>query len=498
MLQSVLISDRQTNRPTMRRILTLALCAAQFSQATTLTLDDAVERAIEQNFDLRINRLDFAQTEITIEQAEASFDPTLQSRINYNERLSPGNQTDQSGNSNPSRSSVNGGFSVNKRTSLGTQLTLSTDASYSSFSEDTTASVGLDIRQPLLAGAGKQVNLANLFRARARTASALLAYRSEVLDLMQRTIDAYYNIAFAQEELRLQQSSVEVAENLLKENERRFELGLATNLEVLQAQAALAGRQQDLLNVRLGIEAFYDDLWLLMGEEARARYPKESIPLPDAVPTMPAEDAWYAAVVSEDLDLQIIEHSLEILEMQRDIARRNLLPQLDLTLSARMLGRDSGNFEAFQSALERDGYSWGAGISVSVPWGRRADKALERVAILELRKENTRRDRLEYNKRKLARQVLRDLKATLAQLEISETQVRLQEQLFERERAGYRAGSETFRDVLQAQRDLDSARLNKLSTLQRLIRQDTLRSRLDQGLFERFNVSWETVPEIQF
>ncbi|MGB0370872.1 MAG: TolC family protein [Opitutales bacterium] len=462
----------------------------------SLELGDAVSKALENNFDVRLNRFDYAQSEANIERAEASFDPTLRTSLGYNERKSPGSQTDQSGNSSPSRESVDGDFSISKRTGLGTQITLSTDAAYSSFSDDTQATLGFNIRQPLLGGAGKTVNLANLFRARVRNESALLSYRGQVLDTIQETVDAYWSLAFEQERLRLLQSSLELAENLLSENERRLELGLATDLEVLQAQASLATRQQALLDTELSIEAAHDKLWVLLGLEILADYSDDVVPLPDATPVLPDEAIWFPEVMAHDLDLRIIENSLAILERDRAVARRNLLPRVDLSLNGRALGRESDTFGAYDSAIERSGYSWGAGISVSMPWGRREDKADERLANLELRKETTRLERAEYNKRVLARQVIRDLKASLAQLEISEKQVALQEKLFERERAGYRAGVETFRNVLQAQRSLDDARLQRVSTLQRVLRQDTLRARLDHELFQRFNISWDTAPRV--
>ena len=467
------------------------LCAAQLN---ALTLDGAVEQALEQNFSIRLSELSVATSEENLTRAEANFDPTLTGRVNYNERLSPGNQTDQSGNSNPSRESVSTGVSVSKRTGLGTQLSLSSDTSYSSFSEDTETSVGVNIRQPLLGGAGKTVNLANVFRARVRSESALLSYRSDVLDTLQETVNGYWAVALSQERSSLLQSSLEVAENLLKESRRRLELGLATDLQVLQAEASLASRKQALLNAELAIEAAYDDLWMLLGREPLAGYGEDPVSVPDYAPAIPDELTWYPEVISKDLDLRIIENSLAILRRDREVARRNLLPQVDLSLNARALGREESASEALSSALDRDGYAWGAGISVSVPWGRRADKAQERIAQIELREESTRRERLEYDKRKLARQVVRDLESTIAQLEISETQVVLRERLFERERAGYRAGSQTFKDVLEAQESLDQARLNRIDILRRAMRQDTLRARLDHELFDRFQISFDVSP----
>ena len=464
--------------------------------ATPPRLQEAVARALENNFDVRLNGFDYARTEVNIERAEANFDPTLSSSINYQERQSPGSQTDQSGNSSPSRESVNGGFRVNKRTGLGTQITLSTDASYSSFSEDTEASLGIDVRQPLLGGAGKTVNLANVFRAKVRNESALLTYRGQVLDTIQGTVNAYWNLSFEQERMRLMESSLELAENLLRENERRMELGLATDLEVLQAQASLATRRQALLDAELNIETAHDELRRLQGDDILLDYPEIALAMPAEIPSLPEVSEWYQQVILRDFELRTIENSLAILERDREVARRNLLPRVDLSLNGRALGRDSGTFGAYDAAIERNGYSWGAGISVSMPWGRRQSKADARLAVLELRKESTRRERAEYDKRLLARQVLRDFRAALAQLEISNEQVALQQRLFERERASYRAGVVPFRSVLHAQRALDYAQMDRISNLRRVFRQDTLRARLDHKLFNAFNVSWDISPQL--
>ena len=483
----------------MSRCLLLFLCLSLSilkGQGVSLSLDSAVREALIANFDIRASLLSTEQSLIGIEQAESAFDWELSADLNYRERLSPGSNTDQSGNSSPSSETINGGLGLRKRTSLGTRVGLSTGNSYSSFSEDIATDLSLSINQPLLSGAGKTVNLANVFRRRVQSESALLEYRQAVLNLIEDVSLAYWDLALVQEERSLLASSLEVADSLVSETERRRELGLATDIEVLRAQVSQCDRREALLNIDRGIEAASDRLLLLQGKSA-IDFPVQQVDAMSAIsPEVPVLANWMPRVRETDFDLRILQNNFRIDEREREVAERNLLPEVGLTLRGSVLGRSEDISDAYEDALSRSGYNWSAGVSLSMPWGRRAEKADLRNAQIALRRNELRREERVVGIQLEARRVLRDLKTGLAALELAETQVELNRRLFEQERARYRAGTEAFRDVLEAQRTWDNAELSRLRRLRDVHRADLIRARLDHELFSRFGIVWDADQQL--
>lgn len=62
---------------------------ASSSDVRTLTLDEAIERALDQNLDIAVERLSPAIQDLTVAQAQAVFLPTLSSAIDFGRSLSP-------------------------------------------------------------------------------------------------------------------------------------------------------------------------------------------------------------------------------------------------------------------------------------------------------------------------------------------------------------------------------------------------------------------------
>src|SRR5439155_2748694 len=65
--------------------------------------------------------------------------------------------------------------------------------------------------------------------------------------------EAYYNLLFAQENVKVQQKALELADRLLAENKKRVEVGALAPLDEKQAESQAAASRADLL-AALGTE----------------------------------------------------------------------------------------------------------------------------------------------------------------------------------------------------------------------------------------------------
>ncbi len=353
------------------------------------------------------------------------------------------------------------------------------------------ADLALSLRQPLLGGFGPAVTRAGIERARAGWQASREALREAVLEVLAEVERAYWETARLQEQLQLNQSSLQVAETLLAEARERVRVGVATQLDVLQAEAARAQRMEEIIETRRALGDAFDRLLALTGtldQQAGLDLGRlyRVAPLPDSGETLPDfADVWRMALLHEP-SLSRQEAVIRQREWDRARARDAQRPTLDLVLSGGWSGADDASGRtAYDRALDGAGSAWAAGLEFSMPWGRRAGKAGLRAAERRVEQEQLRLEELRQALLRGVRAAWRALQSVQQSLAAARISVGLQEAVFEREQEKHAQGLATFRDVLKAQSDLDQARIRLLqSKFNRLSSEVTL-ARLSGDLLAR-------------
>lgn len=105
------------------------------------------------------------------------------------------------------------------------------------------SSISLTLTQPLLKNAGVAVTTAAIRLAAIASDAAYQDYRKQFMQIVAGSEAAYWDLHLAQEQLRLAQDSLKVADTILTDNRTRLAAGKATELDVLQAQAGVVFRQ---------------------------------------------------------------------------------------------------------------------------------------------------------------------------------------------------------------------------------------------------------------
>lgn len=89
--------------------------------------------------------------------------------------------------------------------------------------------------------------------------------RATTQEIVTQTRLAYYNVLVAEEQLRLQQESINRLRENLRENRARQEAGLIDRYTVLQVEVQLSNQEPQLTQARYAAEAAYRELKLVMG-----------------------------------------------------------------------------------------------------------------------------------------------------------------------------------------------------------------------------------------
>jgi outer membrane protein len=105
---------------------------------------------------------------------------------------------------------------------------------------------GFTLTQPLLKNAWYPANLAGIRLAALASDVAFQEYRRQLMVVVSTAEASYWNLYMAQEQVRFFEESVATAQKILHDNRERLQAGKGSELEVLQAEAALALRQSKL------------------------------------------------------------------------------------------------------------------------------------------------------------------------------------------------------------------------------------------------------------
>ncbi len=467
------------------------------AQSEALSLNEALYEAIDHNLTLRINAYQTYLREQDIDAAQAKFDSTLFGSVNTSHEQQDWSQS-QSDSSNAS-------VGVSKSFAAGTSVTLQSRYIKNDGSRfDTTLNqeiggnlshntgITLSIRQPLLQGYGKMANLASISKAEASLAVAQLDYKNGLLDAINQTEKAYWLVAFQNAQLELSRSSVELAENLLKETEIRAELGKATRLDVLQARANLATQKESYIDSQRAVKDAEDSLLVAMGR-LTPDYQERDIAvsvMPDLGDYNPSlSDVWSGAL-ENDLNLLIQETNIESLGFDKIIAKDRNKSELDVVVSGSTAGYsgDRGT-KSFWGAFESQGYDWGMGVELNIPIGKRAGKAYVNQIEATIEREKLRLDQIEQSLFLNVRQAWRSYNVSLEKLDAARLTLELQREAFDQEQAKYSEGLAVFRDVQQAQEALDRARISELNAWFAALRALSDLTRLDGSILKRHRIN---------
>jgi NodT family efflux transporter outer membrane factor (OMF) lipoprotein len=285
--------------------------------------------------------------------------------------------------------------------------------------------------------------------------------------LATQIVQTYYDVVSAKMRTALIEKQVENDQKLLDLIMIQFRAGQVSSLDVLQQRQKLKGMRSQLPLVHSFIEISKQQLATLIGEDNPENLPV----LPDDLPVFGGAPGESSAdgLLDAKPELRAAQTRIEAAEDQIRSTRRALLPTL--ALSAQV------GYDMTRLTENRHGEQWSVGALLSVPLYQKGSlAALGQIRAAKRSAEFT----LEDNLLKARAQVANSRKAEEEQakyLAALNTQVADAEQLVKEATKRYMAGLSPYLNVLtanaayqgnqlsiiQARRDLVSARINLLS-----------------------------------
>ena len=239
-------------------------------ETLSYSLEDAVLMALERNPTVTIQRMITESSDTYRREERAEFDPVLSAGGTNTDSKS---QRFLGADREPyildtQRFQYDVGISED----LPTGTTLSLDASMSGYSSNIytdqyTGSVGFTINQSLLRGFGTGTNLARLRKANLDVEISRMELKGVAEQITADVEQAYWNLYLAREEMSIQQWSMDLAEQQLKESEERVAVGKLPELDLAVVRAEVASRRQALIDAETRSEQARLDLLFLLNPD---------------------------------------------------------------------------------------------------------------------------------------------------------------------------------------------------------------------------------------
>lgn len=464
----------------------------------TISLADAALRALQNNLDISISRQtkESHLTEIVVEQAK--FDPTLSVNGQYNRQVSPLNRP-VLGFTDPTLSTIQtfdqnttsltaditqnlvtgGNFDLNyspARSSVGGAQACfgkpATDPVCSKggflFNPAWTGGLALTLTQPLLRNAGIDVNKTFIKIAQNNAMVEEHVFRDRVLSVLATVEQTYWEVVFANDNLKVAEAALKAAQELLASNRAKAKAGIMSIVDVLQAEAAVASRVEQVLVAEKVIRDQEDQLRRLLnpGEE-ELRLDVRLAPTDKPVVALEPISLQETIDIAIEQRPEIVQakKNVETSELNTKFAKNQLLPTLSFQGTMGMAGLGSDYGDSFNRNLSGDFYNYGAGLVLSYPLGNRSAWSTYNKRQLE----GKNAEASLVNVRQLiivgVKEAVRRVQTDFKRIETTRSARIMAEKQLQAEQERLKVGLSTTRFVLDFQRDLATAQGNELRAI---------------------------------
>jgi len=346
-----------------------------------------------------------------------------------------------------------------------------------------------DFAQPLLRDFGFKMARREIIVAGNNRDVSESRMRQALIDTVFDVEEAYWELVFSREALKVQEESLKLARDLLTKNEKELEAGVIPPIEILSAQAEVASREADIIQARARVRNSQDTLRTLLNVAGEKGAPPPVIvpsemPGPETV-ALDLEEARTRALAHRP-DLAASQVGLKTSALDLSYARNQTLPDLRLRASywspgvsgTQILYQDDnpltgiiigtipgGPSLAFKDAFRFKYENWFVGVTLDLP----LETVVSRARVTEARLAS---EQAALRHRDLEAQALLEVDIAFRAVETDRQRVqayRLARELAEEKLAAEEkklaAGLSTNYTVLQQQRDLAVARTNETQAL---------------------------------
>jgi len=460
-----------------------------------LSADEAVKLALENNLGIRAERLSPQAQALAVAQTRAAFAPIVFGGSTKNSNSNPP-QNFLAGNNFVTNQGFRSTAGVAQQLKwFGGRYQASLDGARNTTSDPTdpfnprlSSNFNFNFTQPLLRDFMIDSTRQQLLVGQKQQEIVDLQLQQQVTQTSRTVRNAYYDLVGAIGQLKVSQQSLRLAQETLKNNERRAEVGTIPPIDIVESQAEVSRNEESVIISESAVKSFEDALrTLIMNPQQPDFWAVHIVPSEEPALTPRALDLDGAIrnALNQRTDLAQAHRQIDQTDITMKFARNQKLPALNAIVNyglagvggTRTLYDTSGGFpvptgvaqrnfsDALRDIVGNDFKTWSVQFQVSYPIGTSAADAGYAQAKVQREQQITTQRQLELQITQQVREAARQVDTSLKRVEATSKAREFSTKRYEAEQKRIAVGLSTTFQLNQAQRDLSTAQLAELNAI---------------------------------
>lgn len=461
----------------------------------SLSLEDCIVKALKNNVNIKMEVLNPKISGISVTRAKEKFLPEFS--FSFNKRNTENASYSWLDAENQVKTEYQIiSWEISQFLPTGGSLTISLDSdendtnrNFQTINPRFGSTLQFSLNQPLLKNFGITSNRKDIIIAKNNLKISKSRFKTMLMDTIYNVEDAYWNLVYSIENLKVKQQSHKLARELLAKNRRSVEIGKLAPIEIKSAEAEVATREADILQAEALVKNNEDRLKSIINMD----FNKDG-ELFQIVPTDQPKLEKIAIEIRQAIETafqnrpDLLEKKIDLRssEIETRYAKNQLLPDFNLQASywspgisgTQILYKDdnaltgvivgtvySKESDAIKDALKFLYSNWSIALKLKIPLSSFITRS--QVALAKL---NLKQSKLQIINKE--QQILLDIKKAVRAVHTNYKRVlayRLARELTEKKLAGeeekLKVGNSTNYNVFLYQRDLVTAQINELKAI---------------------------------
>jgi outer membrane protein TolC len=315
-----------------------------------------------------------------------------------------------------------------------------------------------------------------------------IAFEIQLANLLALAQKSYWDLVFAGQDLGVKQRSLELAQQTLTENKMKVEIGTLAPIDVIQTEADVASRREQLVLSTFNVTSAEDQIKKMTSSDKDPSMflvklrALDSPQRPEAAQIPALADAIKIALENRpEMRQALLDTQNKDIDVQ--YTKNQKLPILDVTASYNQNGTGGTRIErsgiagaasnivpgginnAFSQLFSYNYTGYTLGFSLVLPLNNRAAEADYDRALNEQRLSKSRMEVVAQQIALEVRNAVTQVEMNRARIETAQITRQLAQQKMEAEQAKFGLGTSTLRFVLEEQRNVAQAESNELQSM---------------------------------
>ncbi len=493
--------------------------------SVALTLEDAVKFALDRNLDIAVQRLNPEINDIAVASIASVYRPALTSTVGAASTSTPANSAIAGSNTpgapiDTTLDTYNGGLAQNIPWGGGSAAISLNN------SRNTTTSLNTlfnpyyntiwsgSYTQPLLRNFSIDSTRQQLQVTKLNRDISDIQLRATITNTVSNVRNAYWDYVFAVQSVDVAQQSQNLAEQLVRDNQTRVEVGTMAPIDVITAQSQAAAAKQNLVVAQAAVRTAELALKrLIVGGTSDPNWNVRLDPVdrPEFTPQTFDIEAAVRRGLSERTDLQIVKKDVDMNDVTLRFLQDQMKPQADLVATygvaglggtqllksagggvnnSTIIGTVPGSYiDALSPLFRNDFPRWTVQLNFSYPLGLSAQQANVARARVQLNQAQAQIKQAELQVATDVTNAVLSAQSNGERVQAAQAARELAQKTMEAEQSKFEVGMSTNYNVIQTQRDLATAQNNELQAVLNYRKSLVELERLQQTTLSSLNIT---------